>query len=325
MPSISQPDNAPAYDRVGSNAKANLVNNGEKTPIARIWIRPFNSSPSTLMHICIVALSRFGVGLSIAGLPWRVLWSGPATAVARLSPRRLLPTGALPRSDLGPYQDAVADLKVRLWNWRKRLETAHLTTELERLIQKFEQEVKVDAYLHSLPDRHDINNNMAGFLRFALPLIAFLSIFPLYTRYKAAAAAPIPPGVHLANLELSHLKDPAQIEAAIVASLGQPIAVYYDRDAPGAAPRRRWTLRSTRRRCWRRRSSTWTGQDFVDIALRKLAGIPQRRRDIAARYSFDAQKLATWLMQVGEELDHPPQPGRVLPPQWNVAGGARRK
>ena len=29
---------------------------------------------------------------------------------------------------------------------------------------------------------------MAGFLRFALPLIALLSIFPLYTRYKAAAA-----------------------------------------------------------------------------------------------------------------------------------------
>ena len=41
---------------------------------------------------------------------------------------------------------------------------------------------------------------MAGFLRFALPLIAVLSIFPLYTRYKASAA-PIPPGVHLASLE----------------------------------------------------------------------------------------------------------------------------
>ena len=33
---------------------------------------------------------------------------------------------------------------------------------------------------------------MGGFLRFALPLTAFLSLFPLYTRYKAAAA-PVPP------------------------------------------------------------------------------------------------------------------------------------
>ena len=67
------------------------------------------------------------------------------------------------------------------------------------------------------------------------------------------------------------------------------------------------------------------GPDFVDIALRKLAGIPQRRRDIPARYSFDAQKLATWLWRVGEELNHPPQPGRVLPPQWNwrTEGGVR--
>ena len=59
------------------------------------------------------------------------------------------------------------------------------------------------------------------------------------------------------------------------------------------------------------------GPDFVDIALRKLAGIPQQRRDIPARYSYDPQKLATWLWHVAEELNHSPQPGRVLPPQWN--------
>ena len=68
---------------------------------------------------------------------------------------------------------------------------------------------------------------MTGFLRLALPLIAFLSLFPLYTRYKAAAA-PIPPGVYVAGLELSRYKDPAEIEGVIVANLNQPIAVYYE-------------------------------------------------------------------------------------------------
>ena len=160
---------------------------------------------------------------------------------------------------------------------------------------------------------------MAGFLRFALPLIAFLSIFPLYTRYKAAAA-PIPPGVHLANLELSHLKDPAQIEAAIVASLGQPIAVYYDDTRLVLRPQE-VDFEVDTAAMLAETQQYLDGPDFVDIALRKLAGIPQRRRDIAARYSFDAHKLATWLMQVGEELDHPPQPGRVLPPQWNWREG----
>ncbi len=156
---------------------------------------------------------------------------------------------------------------------------------------------------------------MAGFLRFALPLIALLSIFPLYTRYKAAAA-PIPPGVHLANLELSHLKDPADIETALVSILGQPIAVYYDETRLVLRPEEVEFAVDTAAMLAEAQQFL-DGPDFVDIALRKLAGIPQQRRDIPARYTYDAQKLATWLWQVGEELNHPPQPGRALPPQWH--------
>ena len=156
---------------------------------------------------------------------------------------------------------------------------------------------------------------MAGFLRFALPLIALLSIFPLYTRYKAAAA-PIPPGVHLAGLELSHLKDPADIEAVMAASLGQPIAVYYDETRLVLRPEEVDFAIDTAAMLAEAQQYL-DGPDFVEIALRKLAGIPQQRRDIPARFSYDAQKLATWLWQVGEELNHPPQPGRALPPQWN--------
>ena len=163
---------------------------------------------------------------------------------------------------------------------------------------------------------------MAGFLRFALPLIAFLSLFPLYTRYKAAAA-PVPPGVHLANLELSHLKDAAEIETAIVASLGQPIAVYYDETRLVLRPQEVAFEVDTAAMLAEARQYL-DGPDFVEIALRKLAGIPPRRRDIPTRYSYDAQKLATWLWQVGEELDHLPQPGRALPPQWSWREGGLR-
>ena len=156
---------------------------------------------------------------------------------------------------------------------------------------------------------------MARFLRFTLLLIAFLSIFPLYTRYKAAAA-PIPPGVHLASLELSHLKDPAEIEAAIAAGLREPIAVYYDKTRLVLRPQD-VDFQIDAAAMLGEAQQYLSGPDFVDIALRKLAGIPQRRRDVSARYTYDAQKLADWLSQAGEKLDHPPQPGRALPPQWD--------
>ena len=162
-------------------------------------------------------------------------------------------------------------------------------------------------------------SRLAGFLRFALPIIAFLSLFPLYTRYKAAAA-PIPPGVYVAGLELSRYKDPAVIEGVIVASLGQPIAVYYDETRLVLRPQE-INFQVDTAAMLAEAQQYLDGPDFVDIALRKLAGIPQRRRDVPARYSFDAQKLADWLWQVGEELNHPPQPGRALPPQWSWQEG----
>ncbi len=156
-------------------------------------------------------------------------------------------------------------------------------------------------------------SEMGGFLRFALPLIAFLSLFPLYTRYRAAAA-PVPPGVYLTGLDLSRYKEPADIESVLAANLSQPIAVYYGET--------RLVLRSQEVDFRVDTAAMLTeaqqyleGPEFIEIALRKLAGIPPRRRDIAARYSYDTQKLAEWLWKVGEELDQAPQPGRALPPQ----------
>ncbi len=155
---------------------------------------------------------------------------------------------------------------------------------------------------------------MAKFLRFVLLLIALLSLFPLYTRYKATAA-PIPPGVYLASLDLSHLKDAAEIEAAIVAGLREPIAVYYDKTRLALRPED-VDFQIDIAAMLAEAQQYLDGPDFVDIALRQLAGLPQRRRDVSIRYAYNPQKLATWLWQVGEDLNHPPQPGRVLPPQW---------
>ena len=163
-------------------------------------------------------------------------------------------------------------------------------------------------------------SRLAGFLRFALPIIAFLSLFPLYTRYKAAAA-PIPPGVYLAGLDLSRYKEPAEIESVLAASLGQPIAVYYGETRLVLRPQE-VDFRVDTAAMLAEAQQYLEGPEFIEIALRKLAGIPPRRRDIATRYSYDGQKLAEWLGKVGEELDHAPQPGRALPPQWSWQEGS---
>jgi len=163
-------------------------------------------------------------------------------------------------------------------------------------------------------------SKMGGFLRLALPLIAFLSLFPLYTRYKAAAA-PVPPGVYLAGLDLSRYKEPADIESVLAANLSQPIAVYYGETRLVLRPQE-VDFQINTAAMLAEAQQYLEGPEFIEIALRKLAGIPPRRRDIATRYSYDGQKLAEWLGKVGEELDHAPQPGRALPPQWSWQEGS---
>ena len=68
---------------------------------------------------------------------------------------------------------------------------------------------------------------MGGFLRFALPLIAFLSLFPLYTRYKAATA-PVPPAVeaYLAGLRRTKASDGAEGRCETQGLIRYPFPVY---------------------------------------------------------------------------------------------------
>ena len=64
------------------------------------------------------------------------------------------------------------------------------------------------------------------FYLFVLLLVALLAIFPLYSRFKHDAA-PIPPGVQLGGIDLSHEKDPALIRATLEPIFRQPIGLRF--------------------------------------------------------------------------------------------------
>ena len=155
---------------------------------------------------------------------------------------------------------------------------------------------------------------MRRFATFVLSAIAFLSIFPLYSRYKTAAA-PIPPGVHLAGVEMSRYKDPAAIQAALDQLYLQPVAVYFDDRRLVLLPEE-IDFQVDAPAMIQEASRFLEGPYFLDIALRHFLGLPQRRRDVPLRYRFDPAKLGAWLQQVAQEYDHGPILARVLPPTW---------
>ncbi len=131
------------------------------------------------------------------------------------------------------------------------------------------------------------------FYLFVLLLVALLAIFPLYSSFKQAAA-PIPPGVQLGGIDLSHEKDPALIRAALEPIFRQPIGLRFrdrilvlhpeeidftvDVDAMIAAA-----------------GQYLEGVDFVDIALREAIGLPQQPRQVPVVYRLrrgEAARLA---------------------------------
>ena len=156
-----------------------------------------------------------------------------------------------------------------------------------------------------------------GFTKFVLTLILLLSIFPLYTRYKASAA-PIPPGVYLGGVEMGRVKDAATAAALLETRNTEPIAVFYGD--------KRLILRPQDvdyhvdvERMIADASRYLDGPDFVDIALRNLLGLEQKRRDVPVYATVNAEKLTAWLEAVATENNHPPQPARAIPPRWGWA------
>ena len=130
--------------------------------------------------------------------------------------------------------------------------------------------------------------------------------------------------MYVAGLELSRYKDPAVIEGVIVASLGQPIAVYYDETRLVLRPQE-IDFEVDTAAMLAEAQQYLDGPDFVDIALRKLAGIPQRRRDVPTRYSFDAQKLAGLAVAGGRRAESSAAAGAGAAAAVELAGGPRSK
>jgi beta-lactamase class A len=158
---------------------------------------------------------------------------------------------------------------------------------------------------------------MNGFTKFVLTLILILSVFPLYTRYKASAA-PIPPGVYLGGVEMGRVKDVAEAAALLDTRNTEPLAVFYGdkrlilrpEDVEYRVDVSRMISDATR---------YLDGPDFVDIAVRHLLGLEQKRRDVPVYATVNAAKLTAWLESVAAENDHPPQPARAIPPRWEWA------
>lgn len=158
---------------------------------------------------------------------------------------------------------------------------------------------------------------MNSFTKFVLTLILILSIFPLYTRYKASVA-PIPPGVHLGGVEMGRVEDVAEAAALLDARNTEPAAVFFGD--------RRFILRPQDveyrvdvERMIADAARYLDGPDFMDIALRNLLGLEQKRRDVPVYATVNAEKLTAWLEAVAAENDHPPQPARAIPPRWGWA------
>lgn len=158
---------------------------------------------------------------------------------------------------------------------------------------------------------------MSRLIQWTLVAIAILSLFRFYTRFKEFAA-PIPPGVYLAGLELSALKDSAEMRAHLEQIYMRPVAINYAGERLWLEPSEVDFQVEAEQMVWEG-SQYLNGTPFIDIAIREGLGIPQTMRDVPLRFTLSHDKLRAWLAKLATEQDRPPQPSRVTPPidRWN--------
>ncbi len=160
---------------------------------------------------------------------------------------------------------------------------------------------------------------MRRFTTFVILFLAILALFPLYSRFKVQAA-PIPPGVYLGGLELSALKDPADIRQHLEQIYYETAALYFgDRRLPLRPSDVDFQIDVDQ--MVHEASQYLEGNDFIDIAVREALGFPQQRRDIPVRFTLNVDKVQAWLSQVATDYDTLPTPPRGLPPRPVWADG----
>lgn len=161
---------------------------------------------------------------------------------------------------------------------------------------------------------------MSKFLQFAITLVLILALFPLYTHFKVQAA-PIPPGVRLGGLELSAVKDTAEIRQHIDRIYLQPIDVRFG-DARLVLQPETVDFIVDVDQMVAEAGQFLTGVEFLDIAVREALGFDQQQRDIPVRFMLNHDKLRAWLAQVAAEQNHLPSPARLLTPSPRWTNGS---
>lgn len=160
---------------------------------------------------------------------------------------------------------------------------------------------------------------MRRFITFVLALCAILALFPIYTRFKVAAA-PVPPGVYLGGLDLSDLKEPDEIRHHLEGIYSQTLTVRFaDQQLPLRPEDVDFHLDVDQMVA--EASRYLEGAVFIDIALREAFGFPQQRRDIPVRFIMNTDKLRAWLEVVGAQQNRPPLGPRVLSAQLQMSNG----
>jgi hypothetical protein len=144
---------------------------------------------------------------------------------------------------------------------------------------------------------------------FIVVTIAVLAIFPLYTRFKAMAA-PIPPGVQLAGVDLSHLKDPEEIRSQLAPPLTEPLGVRF-RDRILILRPEEVDFRADVEATIAAATRYLNGPEFVDIALREAIGLPQQERNVPLYFTVDEAKVRAWLEEQARQVDYAPIPARA--------------
>src|SRR5690606_11818694 len=116
---------------------------------------------------------------------------------------------------------------------------------------------------------------MRSFLRFITVLVIILACFPLYTRFKVAAA-PVPPGVYLGGMDLSDLKDTPEIRRHLEQVYTAPLDVRFG-DTRLVLHPEEVDFQIDVDQMVAEAGQYLTGPVFMEIALREVLGLEQRR------------------------------------------------
>lgn len=150
----------------------------------------------------------------------------------------------------------------------------------------------------------------ARFVNFTLLLIGLLSLFPLYSYYKGVAA-PIPPGVRLAGVDVTGMKTTEEIRSHLDPIYHELIGVRFQNRLLMLNPDD-FGFQVDFEQMVADAERYLGGWEFVDIAVREAIGLPQQVRNVPARYTIDEPKLRTWLEEVAAQLNTTPIAARVV-------------